>query len=400
MPEQQGLFAAAIPPLAAAFFASSPYLQPGPTAVTGLLVFAALSPLATPGSTEYVKLGLLLALLVGVARITIGALGAGVVSYLLSPPLLYGFVPAVAILIVASQLPLVVGTVSINTDLLARAFDALRDPASWSMSALVIAAMVAVIVLTARWFHPLAPGVLIAVAAATLVSIVVGYDGAVVGSFGGTLPSLTLSFPVERTPQLLPAAAVIALLGFAEASSIARTYAAVDRSRWDPNREFVSQGVANVAASITNGMPVGASFLAERSQSAGRGADNAQRVRHRAYGSCVLPLGFLLAELPVAALGVIVIIAVLPLIRLDHVVDVFRWSRPQFAITITVSAPRLPSSLTSSGRSWLASALPSRFISGRNLTSTSSPPDRTPLSNSSGRRAVVRNCQHPRGSVC
>ena len=47
MPEQQGLFAAAIPPLAAAFFASSPYLQPGPTAVTGLLVFAALSPLAT-----------------------------------------------------------------------------------------------------------------------------------------------------------------------------------------------------------------------------------------------------------------------------------------------------------------------------------------------------------------
>ena len=260
MPEQQGLFAAAIPPLAAAFFASSPYLQPGPTAVTGLLVFAALSPLATPGSTEYVKLGLLLALLVGVARITIGALGAGVVSYLLSPPLLYGFVPAVAILIVASQLPLVVGTVSINTDLLARAFDALRDPASWSMSALVIAAMVAVIVLTARWFHPLAPGVLIAVAAATLVSIVVGYDGAVVGSFGGTLPSLTLSFPWSELPQLLPAAAVIALLGFAEASSIARTYAAVDRSRWDPNREFVSQGVANVAASITNGMPVGASF--------------------------------------------------------------------------------------------------------------------------------------------
>ena len=66
--------------------------------------------------------------------------------------------------------------------------------------------------------------------------------------------------PVERTPAAIPAAAVIALLGFAEASSIARTYAAVDRSRWDPNREFVSQGVANVAASITNGMPVGASF--------------------------------------------------------------------------------------------------------------------------------------------
>ena len=267
------------------------------------------------------------------------------------------------------------------------------------MSALVIAAMVAVIVLTARWFHPLAPGVLIAVAAATLVSIVVGYDGAVVGSFGGTLPSLTLSFPWSELPQLLPAAAVIALLRFAEASSIARTYAAVD-SRWDPNREFVSQGVANVAASITNGMPVGASF----SRSA---LNRLAGVRTTLSGFvtgltvlALLPLGFLLAKLPIAALGVIVIIAVLPLIRLDHVDDVFRWSRPQFAITITVLVPTLPSSLTSSGRSWLASASPSRFISGRSLTSTSSPPDRTLLSSLSRSACLVGDCQHPRGSVC
>ncbi|HUZ82069.1 MAG TPA: SulP family inorganic anion transporter [Gaiellaceae bacterium] len=62
MPAYRGLFAAAIPPLVAAPFASSPYLQPGPTAVSALLTFGALSPLASVGSTRYMELGLLLAL--------------------------------------------------------------------------------------------------------------------------------------------------------------------------------------------------------------------------------------------------------------------------------------------------------------------------------------------------
>src|SRR5437870_13856689 len=69
MPAYRGLFAAAIPPLVAAPFASSPYLQPGPTAITALLAFGTLAPLATPGSGRYVAFALLLALMVGVVRL-------------------------------------------------------------------------------------------------------------------------------------------------------------------------------------------------------------------------------------------------------------------------------------------------------------------------------------------
>ena len=84
MPAYRGLFAAAIPPLVAAPFASSPYLQPGPTAVSALLTYGALTPLAPIGSAHYVELGLLLALLVGVIRVAVGLLRAGVLAYLLS----------------------------------------------------------------------------------------------------------------------------------------------------------------------------------------------------------------------------------------------------------------------------------------------------------------------------
>ena len=55
-------------------------------------------------------------------------------------------------------------------------------------------------------------------------------------------------------------ALVIALVGFAEPSSIARTFAAQGRERWDANREMVSQGVANLAAAVSGAFPVGGSF--------------------------------------------------------------------------------------------------------------------------------------------
>src|ERR671938_14912 len=54
LPPVRGLYAAAVAPIAAAFFASSPYLQPGPTAVTALLTFGALTPLAPADTRAYV----------------------------------------------------------------------------------------------------------------------------------------------------------------------------------------------------------------------------------------------------------------------------------------------------------------------------------------------------------
>lgn len=60
-----GMYAGALPPILAAIFASSPYLQTGPVAITALLTFGALSTMAPPGSPEYVGLGLALAHWVG-----------------------------------------------------------------------------------------------------------------------------------------------------------------------------------------------------------------------------------------------------------------------------------------------------------------------------------------------
>ena len=62
LPPHVGLFSAAIPLIAAAPFVSSPYLQTGPVALTGLLTFGALAGKAPAFTSEYIELAVLLAL--------------------------------------------------------------------------------------------------------------------------------------------------------------------------------------------------------------------------------------------------------------------------------------------------------------------------------------------------
>lgn len=333
-PAYRGLFAAAIPLLVAAPFASSPYLQPGPTAVTALLTYAALSPLAPVGSDRYIQLGLLLALLVGLVRLAVGLLRAGVIAYLMSQPLLIGFVPGAAILIVASQLPVALGADAHGDNELLRAASALADVAHWHWEAVAIAGVVAAALLFSRRVHPLFPGVLLVVTAAVVYSELSGYGGATVGRIDAGLPPLTRSLPLDALPSLVVPALVIALLGFAEASSIARTYAAADRKRWDANREFVSQGMANIAAGAFGGFPVGASFSRSAlNRLAGAKSNRSALVTGLAVFA-FLPLGFVVAPLPQAVLASVVIVSVVPLIRLDRIVQVVRLSRPQAVITL------------------------------------------------------------------
>ena len=259
LPPYIGLYAAMLPPIAAAFLASSPYLQTGPVAITSLLTLAALSANATPGSPDYIGLAALLALVVGVARIGLGLVRAGWLAYLMSSPVLTGFTAGAALLIMGAQFPAAVGSIS-EGDVVPRLFLALSTPADWSLGAIGLSALTVALVLGARRVHPVFPGVLVAVVIGFVVSLVFGYRGEVVGDIPSGLPPFSLALPWASLPSLILPGLVIALIGFAEPSAIARAYAAQDRSLWSPDRELVSQGVANIAAGISGGFPVGGSF--------------------------------------------------------------------------------------------------------------------------------------------
>ena len=334
LPAYVGLFAAAIPPILAAFFASSPYLQTGPVAMTALLTFGVLAQFSTPtGSIEYMKLAALLAIMVGVIRLVLGLIGGGVVAYLMSQPVLAGFTSAAAILITLSQLPKVVGAVSGGQGLWQDAASALSGV--WDWRAVTLAVVTLAIVLGARSIHPLFPGVLAAMLVGLGYSVITNFDGPVIGVVPGGLPPFSASLPWGSVADLLVPALVIALVGFAEPSAIARTYANLDRQAWNPDRELISQGVANLAAGFSSAFPVGGSF--SRS-SVARLAGARTRATGGIAGISVLlflPFAKVIEPLPSAVLGAIVIAGVYKLIRIPQIFKIWRYSRLQAMVAIT-----------------------------------------------------------------
>ena len=264
VPPHVGLFAAALPPLLAAPFVSSPYLQTGPVTITSLLTFGALSGLESAGTAPYIELAALLALIVGVTRAILGLLRGGIVAYVMSQPVLTGFTASAAILIVASQVPSMFDANPDTEGVIERALWVLLRPNEWDATAIALSISTVLVVLGARRVHQLFPGVLIAVVVAVIWSNLSNYDGTVVGDLPGGFITLSLDLPYSQTPSLLVAGIVIALVGFAEPASIARTFATADRIPWSANRELLSQGVANIASGISGGFPLADLSLAVR----------------------------------------------------------------------------------------------------------------------------------------
>lgn len=343
MPTHLGLIAGTLPPLVAALFVSSPYLQTGPTALTALLVLAPLSQLAEPGSATYVELAALLALLVGVARLVFGVLRLGIMAYFVSQPVLLGFTTGAALLIAGTQVPTIVGVEVSRTDsdggsrsVMERAFDAIDDPSLWNGRAILIATITLVLTLGLRRVHNLFPSVLVAVGVAWALDAALGSTTSQIGDIPAEFPSLSFDLPFDRTGDLLIPALLIAMVGFVEPASISRTYATAKRERWSANQEFISQGAANVAASAVGAFPVGGSFgrssLNERAGARSRWAGAFTGLAMLAF----LPFASLLETVPRSALAAVVVSAAVSLIRLDNIAAMWAWSRPQSATAVAV----------------------------------------------------------------
>ena len=330
LPSVHGLYASALPLLAAGLFASCPYLQTGPVALTALLTHGALVTIAAPGSPAYTGAAALLALIVGVARLAIAALHAGKATYLMSQPVVRGFTSGAAILILLSQFPSTLGMAAVGeSGLVGNTLRMLGSPASWNLAALALTVLTVAITLLARRIHPLFPGALVAVLGGVLFSALAGYRGPIVGDIPGSLPPVSLGLPWGLLPALVVPGVVIALVGFAETTAIARSFATLDRARWSPDREFLAQGAANVVSGVCGGMAVDGS-LSRSSLNHLSGAGT--RWSGAITGLAVLvflPFAGVLSALPKAVLAGIVIAAVGGLVKPRMLVNVWALSRIQ-----------------------------------------------------------------------
>jgi MFS superfamily sulfate permease-like transporter len=177
LPVVYGLYAALLPVVVGALFGNFHLLHTGPVVMLSLMSAAAIAPFAIAGSDEFIALSILLALMVGVLRLLMGAFKLGGIVNLVSHPVLVGFTNAAALIIGLSQLRFIMnmpnpGTGSFVGDvttLLERADQAYLPAVAFAGGAGLM------LWLLTRWL-PKVPAVLLAVVFGTALSAAIGYE--------------------------------------------------------------------------------------------------------------------------------------------------------------------------------------------------------------------------------
>ncbi|MFN3716623.1 MAG: SulP family inorganic anion transporter [Thiobacillus sp.] len=177
LPVVYGLYASFLPAMVASMWGASRFLHTGPVALLSLMSAAAIEPLATRGSEEFIALSVTLALMVGVMRLGLGAFRMGVLINLASHPVINGFTNAAALIIGLSLLNTFINVPMPRSDMFLRDLGqviAQFPLAHWQTIAFGVGTLV-LLSLLKRYF-PRLPGVLIAVIVGTVLSASLGFE--------------------------------------------------------------------------------------------------------------------------------------------------------------------------------------------------------------------------------
>jgi sulfate permease, SulP family len=320
LPAVAGLYALLLPTVAYAFLGSSRQLIVGPEGSLSALVAAAVLALATAGSPEALELAGAMALLVAACFLIARLLRLGWLADYLSRPVLVGYIHGVAVVLIVGQLGKLTGIDVDAGDPVPQLAEMVREIGDVNPTTFAVGAAALALLLTARYVTPRLPAALIVVIAAIVASKALGLDEhgvAIVGEIPPGLPDLRVpSPPWEDVVTLAPAAAGLFLVSFADEVLTARSFAGRHGQHIRVDQELLAMGVANAAAGVTQGLPVGASgsrtavndSMGARSQIAGL----------LAAGAILLVLLFLtapIADLPKAVLGAVIITAAIGLIE-------------------------------------------------------------------------------------
>ncbi|CAG0944032.1 MAG: hypothetical protein EFKGCFLK_01854 [Rhodocyclaceae bacterium] len=177
MPAYYGLYAAFLPVMVAALWGSSNQLGTGPVAVVSLLTASTLAPLAAPGSAQFVALAIMLALMVGLFQLALGAFKLGVVVNFLSHPVIVGFTNAAAIIIGLSQINKLIGVPMGRSErFMQDIWGVVLQAGDTHLPTLAMGASAIAVIWALRRWAPKLPGVLIAVAITTVISWGIGFE--------------------------------------------------------------------------------------------------------------------------------------------------------------------------------------------------------------------------------
>lgn len=336
---EAAFYAAPIGLLMYAVLGSSRQLVVAVSSAVAITSAATITSLAQPGTGKYVALTAALALLAGLISVLAGLLRLGRIAEFFSSSVLLGFVFALALIITEKQIPKLLGIHVDVSGFFPGVWSIVTHLGKTSVVTLAVGVVCLAAMIVSGRFLPKLPAALLVLIGSIIASAALDLSSHGVAVVG-TLPSGLAAPKLPRAgwqsaPLLVTGAVGIALLAFAEAMGPARQFARQHGYEVDANRELVAIGAANMGAGLFQGFPIGAS-LSKSAANDRVGAKTPMSLIVAAASTALVALFFtpLFKDLPEAALGAIVIVAVAEMERIKPLVRLWRLHRPDFALAM------------------------------------------------------------------
>lgn len=344
LPGIYGLYATIIPLLAYAIFGPSRLIVIGPDSALAGIIFAIIVPMAAGNPERLVTLASALAIFSGLISILVSLLKLGFITELISKPIRYGYMNGIALTVLISQTPALMGVSVDASGIFAKLQEiwlSLANAQTNNISLFIGLASLVFLLILKRFRN--FPGPLLVL---TLATIAVAYFDLdqhgvkILGTLPEGLPSLTI--PLISNDDLIPlllGAGAIALLSSSETSILSRTYAAKYNRYINPNKEIFGLGVANFFTGFFQGFPISSSASRTPvSEAAGAKTQLACITGAVIVGLLLLLAPDLLYFLPAPTLAAVVISSIINIFEFKDLKRIYQIQRWEFWLSIVCFA--------------------------------------------------------------
>jgi len=342
LPVQVGLYTVLVPMAIYAMLGSSRPLSVSTTTTLAILTATQLGHVG-PGGDSSTLLGAsaMLTLLVGGALAAASVLRLGFIANFISEPVLVGFKAGIGVVIILDQLPKILGIHFGRGTFIHNLIATVRGAPEASLPTLAIGILMITLLVGTERFFPHAPAPLVAVAIGILGTrfLDLGAHGvALVGAIPRGLPSITLP-TASLIYELWPGALGIALMSFTETIAAGRAFASTDEPPIRANQELLATGIANVGGAFFGAMPAGGGTTQTAvNRRAGARSQFAEIVTASVALAAVLFLAPVLALMPQATLGAVIIVYSMGLIQPKEFRAILEIRQTEFIWALTAFA--------------------------------------------------------------
>ncbi|MFN2203783.1 MAG: SulP family inorganic anion transporter, partial [Caldilineaceae bacterium] len=286
----------------------------------------------------------LLVLMVGAIQIVAGILKLGSLVRFVAKSVMVGFTTGIALLIVMGQLDGLTGYSSHFRGSLLKFADTVLSWQDYDLATLGIGLLTIGIILLLNHTRIRKVSLAVALVVATIVNWVLSLPGVeLVGqtvSTSGATTGNIFSGDWQISPYIFSGAVAIAIIGLIQGAGVSQSYPNPDGKYPNVSRDFFGQGLANVVASLWQGIPAGGSMSGT---SLVVSSGQRTRLANVFAGLLILPLVFVFStfikQVPMTTLSALLIVVGVQSLQPEQVRTIwFTGPIPRMSFGITLIA--------------------------------------------------------------